>query len=45
MIGRNADCVRWVGHKNETPLHIACRQNHVEVAVLLLDKDADVNAV
>lgn len=45
MIDRIPDCVMWVGHNNNTPLHIACRNNHVDIASLLLEKGSEVNSM
>lgn len=36
------DPVKWKGYVNSTPLHAACKNSHIEIVKLLIEKGADI---
>ena len=44
LIESDGTMVKVVDDKQRTPLHFACNGGHLEVARLLIDRGADINA-
>jgi ankyrin repeat protein len=38
------DPVKWKGYLNATPLHAACKNSHLEIVKILIEKGADIKA-
>jgi ankyrin repeat protein len=36
--------VEWEGYLNATPLHAACKNSHLEIVKILIEKGADIKA-